>query len=175
MHFTQIQSRYGVATTSTPRSRPRGATGSRLVLTAANRLQRDNQKYALLAACADGHLCVWTAATGTLQMCVHMGHRAGESLSALQADEASGLAAKVKWAAGAKDLTDKVRPSVCLSVIRHSPEPDPPPHDCDCRCPSPWPRGNAARGDPRQPKATRGSPRRPEATQGDPRRPKATG
>jgi len=31
----------------------------------------------------------------------------------------------------AKDLMDKVRPSVCLSVIRHSPEPDPPSHDCD--------------------------------------------
>ena len=40
---------------------PFGATGSRLVLTAANRLQRDNQKFALLAACADGglgHACV---------------------------------------------------------------------------------------------------------------------
>ena len=40
---------------------PFGATGSRLVLTAANRLQRANQKFALLAACADGglgHACV---------------------------------------------------------------------------------------------------------------------
>jgi len=40
---------------------PFGATGARLATTAANRLQRENQKYALLTACADGglaHACV---------------------------------------------------------------------------------------------------------------------
>jgi acetyl-CoA acyltransferase len=40
---------------------PFGATGGRLVTTASNRLQRENQRYALLAACADGglaHACV---------------------------------------------------------------------------------------------------------------------
>ncbi len=35
---------------------PFGATGSRLVTTAANRLQREGQRFALLAACADGGL-----------------------------------------------------------------------------------------------------------------------
>ena len=35
---------------------PFGATGSRLVTTAANRLQRENQRFALLTACADGGL-----------------------------------------------------------------------------------------------------------------------
>jgi acetyl-CoA acyltransferase len=35
---------------------PFGATGARLVTTAANRLQRENQRFALLAACADGGL-----------------------------------------------------------------------------------------------------------------------
>ncbi|RYG66505.1 acetyl-CoA C-acyltransferase, partial [archaeon] len=35
---------------------PFGATGARLVTTAANRLQREGQRYALLAACADGGL-----------------------------------------------------------------------------------------------------------------------
>lgn len=35
---------------------PFGATGSRLVNTAANRLQREGQRFALLAACADGGL-----------------------------------------------------------------------------------------------------------------------
>lgn len=35
---------------------PFGATGTRLVTTAANRLQREGQKYALLTACADGGL-----------------------------------------------------------------------------------------------------------------------
>ena len=40
---------------------PFGATGSRLTTTASNRLQRENQRYALLAACADGglaHACI---------------------------------------------------------------------------------------------------------------------
>lgn len=35
---------------------PFGATGGRLVTTASNRLQRENQRFALLAACADGGL-----------------------------------------------------------------------------------------------------------------------
>lgn len=35
---------------------PFGATGTRLVTTAANRLQREGQRYALLTACADGGL-----------------------------------------------------------------------------------------------------------------------
>lgn len=35
---------------------PFGATGARLVTTAANRLQREGHRYALLAACADGGL-----------------------------------------------------------------------------------------------------------------------
>jgi acetyl-CoA acyltransferase len=35
---------------------PFGATGNRIVTTAANRLQRENQKYAVLTACADGGL-----------------------------------------------------------------------------------------------------------------------
>lgn len=35
---------------------PFGATGARLVTTAANRLQREGQKYALITACADGGL-----------------------------------------------------------------------------------------------------------------------
>jgi acetyl-CoA acyltransferase len=35
---------------------PFGATGSRLVTTASNRLQRENQRFAILAACADGGL-----------------------------------------------------------------------------------------------------------------------
>ena len=40
---------------------PFGATGSRLVTTASNRLQRDGGRFALLAACADGgigHSCI---------------------------------------------------------------------------------------------------------------------
>lgn len=40
---------------------PFGATGARLITTAANRLQREGGKYALLTACADGglgHACV---------------------------------------------------------------------------------------------------------------------
>jgi acetyl-CoA acyltransferase len=40
---------------------PFGATGARLVTTAANRLQRENQRFALLTACADGglaHACI---------------------------------------------------------------------------------------------------------------------
>ena len=40
---------------------PFGATGARLVTTAANRLQREQKRFALLAACADGglaHACV---------------------------------------------------------------------------------------------------------------------
>lgn len=40
---------------------PFGATGGRLITTAANRLQRENQRYALLTACADGglaHACL---------------------------------------------------------------------------------------------------------------------
>jgi len=40
---------------------PFGATGCRLVTTASNRLQRENQRFALLTACADGglaHACV---------------------------------------------------------------------------------------------------------------------
>lgn len=40
---------------------PFGATGARLATTASNRLQREGQQYALLAACADGglaHACV---------------------------------------------------------------------------------------------------------------------
>ena len=40
---------------------PFGATGARLVTTAANRLQRDGGRFALLAACADGglgHACI---------------------------------------------------------------------------------------------------------------------
>lgn len=40
---------------------PFGATGSRLVSTAANRLQREEERFALLAACADGglgHACI---------------------------------------------------------------------------------------------------------------------
>ena len=40
---------------------PFGATGARLVTTASNRLQREQQRFALLAACADGglaHACV---------------------------------------------------------------------------------------------------------------------
>jgi len=40
---------------------PFGATGARLVTTAANRLQRENQRWALLTACADGglaHACI---------------------------------------------------------------------------------------------------------------------
>jgi len=35
---------------------PFGATGSRLVTTASRRLQQENQRFALLAACADGGL-----------------------------------------------------------------------------------------------------------------------
>jgi acetyl-CoA acyltransferase len=35
---------------------PFGATGTRLATTAANRLQREGQRYALLTACADGGL-----------------------------------------------------------------------------------------------------------------------
>lgn len=40
---------------------PFGATGARLVTTAANRLQREQQRFALLTACADGglaHACI---------------------------------------------------------------------------------------------------------------------
>lgn len=40
---------------------PFGATGARLVTTASNRLQRENKRFALLTACADGglaHACV---------------------------------------------------------------------------------------------------------------------
>ena len=40
---------------------PFGATGARLVTTAANRLQEENQRFALLTACADGglaHACI---------------------------------------------------------------------------------------------------------------------
>lgn len=40
---------------------PFGATGSRLVTTAARRLQQEGQRFALLAACADGglgHACL---------------------------------------------------------------------------------------------------------------------
>ncbi len=40
---------------------PFGATGSRLVTTAARRLQAENQRFALIAACADGgagHACI---------------------------------------------------------------------------------------------------------------------
>lgn len=40
---------------------PFGATGARLVTTACNRLQREGQRFALLAACADGglaHACI---------------------------------------------------------------------------------------------------------------------
>ena len=40
---------------------PFGATGARLVTTAANRLQRDGGRFALIAACADGgigHSCL---------------------------------------------------------------------------------------------------------------------
>jgi acetyl-CoA acyltransferase len=40
---------------------PFGATGARLVTTASNRLQRENQRFALIAACADGglaHACI---------------------------------------------------------------------------------------------------------------------
>lgn len=40
---------------------PFGATGSRLVTTAARRLQQENQRFALIAACADGgmgHACI---------------------------------------------------------------------------------------------------------------------
>jgi acetyl-CoA acyltransferase len=40
---------------------PFGATGARLVTTAANRLQREGKRFALIAACADGgvgHACV---------------------------------------------------------------------------------------------------------------------
>lgn len=35
---------------------PFGATGVRLMTTASNRLQREDKKYALLTACADGGL-----------------------------------------------------------------------------------------------------------------------
>lgn len=40
---------------------PFGATGSRLVTTASNRLQREGQRFALITACADGglaHACI---------------------------------------------------------------------------------------------------------------------
>ena len=40
---------------------PFGATGGRLITTAANRLHREDGKYALLTACADGglaHACI---------------------------------------------------------------------------------------------------------------------
>ena len=40
---------------------PFGATGSRLVTTASRRLQQEGQRFALLAACADGgagHACL---------------------------------------------------------------------------------------------------------------------
>ena len=40
---------------------PFGATGSRLVTTASNRLQREQQRFALITACADGglaHACI---------------------------------------------------------------------------------------------------------------------
>ena len=40
---------------------PFGATGARLITTAANRLHREDGKYALLTACADGglaHACI---------------------------------------------------------------------------------------------------------------------
>ena len=35
---------------------PFGATGGRIVTTACNRLQNENQRFAVLAACADGGL-----------------------------------------------------------------------------------------------------------------------
>ena len=40
---------------------PFGATGSRLVTTASRRLQQENERFALIAACADGgmgHACI---------------------------------------------------------------------------------------------------------------------
>ena len=40
---------------------PFGATGARLVTTASNRLQREQKRFALLTACADGglaHACI---------------------------------------------------------------------------------------------------------------------
>ena len=40
---------------------PFGATGSRLVTTASRRLQQDGERFALIAACADGgagHACI---------------------------------------------------------------------------------------------------------------------
>lgn len=40
---------------------PFGATGSRLVTTAARRLQKEQERFALIAACADGgtgHACI---------------------------------------------------------------------------------------------------------------------
>ena len=40
---------------------PFGATGSRLVTTAARRLQNEGERFALIAACADGgtgHACI---------------------------------------------------------------------------------------------------------------------
>ncbi len=40
---------------------PFGATGARIVTTAANRLHREGQRFALLTACADGglaHSCI---------------------------------------------------------------------------------------------------------------------
>ena len=45
----------------------------------------------LLAASADGYLCVWAAAAGTLQMQVHLGHHVGESITGLVADESRDL------------------------------------------------------------------------------------
>lgn len=64
---------------------PFGATGVRLVTTAANRLQREEGKYALLAACAAGgqvgqivsisvrttniHACMHVCAAASLHVC----------------------------------------------------------------------------------------------------------
>ena len=45
----------------------------------------------LLAASADGYLCVWAAAAGTLQMQVHLGHHVGESITGLVVDESRDL------------------------------------------------------------------------------------
>lgn len=57
MDFTKMNTLGG----SLSLGHPFGATGVRLATTAANRLVRENQKYALLTACADGgtaHACI---------------------------------------------------------------------------------------------------------------------
>ena len=59
--FSSLSSQMNTKGGSLSLGHPFGATGSRLVSTAANRLQREEERFALLAACADGglgHACI---------------------------------------------------------------------------------------------------------------------